>query len=91
MSISPELRAAINLAANQAAEQATQKVLLTLGVNASDPSSVTEHQKDNAFVRRLRKEAETSSGKIRMALIGGMISLGGGIVALVVENLLFGT
>jgi len=86
MALSAEAKAAIELSAGMAAEIAVQKTLLTLGVDASTPAGIQEHQQDMAFIRKWRLTSEKKSLKVTLILIAAGLSLLSGATMLILEK-----
>lgn len=64
--------------ANRAAEKAVEKMLLTLGVDVSDPEAIIRMQKDFQWLRSFRQSGETIKTKAITTVVGIFIT---GIVA----------
>lgn len=64
--------------ANRAAEKAVEKMLLTLGVDVSDPDAIIRMQKDFQWLRSFRQSGETIKTKAITTVVGIFIT---GIIA----------
>jgi hypothetical protein len=89
MALTTEAKQAIDLAAGLAAEMAVKKILLSLGVDASTPPGVQEHQQDWAFLRKMRLTIEGRKAKIVLLIIATCFSLTSGVALFIVERLIF--
>lgn len=56
--------------AEQAAEEAVKRMLLTLGINTSTDDSIVAFQKDAAFTRSLRESSEAVKRKTILTIVG---------------------
>lgn len=88
MSLSPEVKQAINYTADRAAAKAVRATLLTIGIDVSTGESMREHQQDMHLLRRLRVAAEAKSLKVYIALIAAGLSLFNSLLVLGVQQLL---
>lgn len=92
--IDPETMRAIESAAEKAAKRATTRavrdVMLALGIDARTPTAVLEHQSDSAFLRRVRLASESRPAKFGFAIFSAVLSLIGGLVALILKAAFFG-
>lgn len=86
--MSPELKAAINVAARAAAEAAVKRTMLTMGVDITTARGVRDTQQDMSFLRRLRLVTDSRNAKfIVIAFSTVMAILGAGATTLVQQYL----
>ncbi len=70
------------VAATSAAREAVKQMFVQLGFNAERASDQIEQQKDNAFVRNLRRSSESRPAKIGMAVFAAFLSVCGALIVL---------
>lgn len=88
MALSPEIKQAVNYAADRAATRAVKSTLLTIGVDASSSDAAREAQQDFHFLRRLRMASDAKSIKVYIALVGAGLSLFNTLLVLLIQHLL---
>lgn len=57
-----------------AAEEAIRKLLITMGVDASDPEALIEMQKDFAHMRKWRKSVDSVGPRALLAAVGVIVT-----------------
>jgi hypothetical protein len=92
--LTPELRLAIDAAAERAAKRAvtrtTKQILIAIGINSETGVDQSESQKDMHFVRRVRLASESTPAKISFGVFTAFLSLIGGLIILSVQYLFSG-
>lgn len=88
MALSPEIKSAVNYAADRAAGKAVKTTLLTIGVDATDAAAAREAQQDMHFLHRMRMTTETKSLKVWIAMVAAGLSLFNTLLVLAIQRLL---
>lgn len=88
MSLSPEVKQAINYTADRAATKAVRSTLLSIGIDVTTADATREHQQDMHLLRRIRVASETRSLKVYIALVAAGLSLFNSLLVLGVQQLL---
>jgi hypothetical protein len=82
--MSPELKAAINVAARAAAETAVKRTMITMGVDITTVRGVKDTQQDMAFLRRLRLVTDSRNAKLIVIVFSTVMAiLGAGATTIV--------
>jgi len=86
--MSPELKAAINVAARAAAEAAVKRTMLTMGVDITTARGVRDTQQDMSFLRRLRLVTDSRNAKLIVIVFSTVMAiLGAGATTLIQQYL----
>jgi len=86
--LTPEQKAAVTLAAKQAADRTVKQTFLMMGLDISTPEAIKEAQQDNAWVRRWRLVTTERSGKVWLIVFSTLMGVVGSAVTLFVQQLM---